>query len=60
MNDIASESYDYEKYSIIMNIIWGNIEGEGRSWKNIFKVSFFQFTYSNFLTISSSPDIDLD
>lgn len=27
-----------EKYNIIMTIVWQNIEGEGRTWKNIFKV----------------------
>eukprot|EP01038_Epipyxis_sp_PR26KG_P012250 gene12250-16423_t len=33
LNDIASD----EKYNIIVNLIWSNLEGEGKTWKHIFK-----------------------
>ena len=49
MNDIAAESMDYEKYNIITNIIWNNIEStEGKTWKQIFKtVTLMDFLVKN-------------
>jgi len=48
MNDIAAETYDFEKYNIIMNLLWSNIEGEGRTWKHIFKaLTLLEFLVKN-------------
>ena len=38
MNEIANETFDYEKFQEIMKIIWNCIEStEGKTWKQIFK-----------------------
>jgi epsin len=38
MNDIARDTYDYEKYRIITSIVFQNLDAEGKGWKQIFKV----------------------
>jgi len=39
MNEIAADSCDYEKYGIMMPIIWGCFDDtSGKSWKQLFKV----------------------
>lgn len=37
MQDIANETSDYEKFQIVMNLVWASLETEGKSWKQIFK-----------------------
>lgn len=37
LNEIASETMDYEKFNIVMNIVWGSFDTDGKSWKQIFK-----------------------
>lgn len=46
--DIASETGDYEKFSIIMEVIWNSLEVEGRSWKQLFKaLTLIEFLIKN-------------
>jgi epsin len=48
LNKIAAETGDYEKYGIIMPIIWQALETDGRSWKQTFKaLSLIDFLIKN-------------
>lgn len=48
LNEIAAETGDYEKYGIIMPIIWQALETDGRSWKQTFKaLSLIDFLIKN-------------
>ena len=49
MNEIASETNDYEKYNIIMPILWATFEDtSGRGWKQMFKVlTLLEFLIKN-------------
>ncbi|EKU23195.1 epsin, partial [Nannochloropsis gaditana CCMP526] len=37
MNQIASDTYDYEKYHQVLKAIWSALDLPGRSWRSIFK-----------------------
>ncbi|CAN0336310.1 unnamed protein product, partial [Phaeothamnion confervicola] len=37
MNDIAKDTYDYEKYGTIMQCIWTALESNNREWRKVFK-----------------------
>ena len=37
MNEIAHDTNNYEKFHIIMELVWKCIETDGRSWKQVFK-----------------------
>mmetsp|Transcript_2406 Transcript_2406/g.3483 ORF Transcript_2406/g.3483 Transcript_2406/m.3483 type:complete len:631 (-) Transcript_2406:150-2042(-) len=37
LNDIAKETYDFEKYSMIMNITWQSMYSPPREWRKVFK-----------------------
>mmetsp|Transcript_6575 Transcript_6575/g.15092 ORF Transcript_6575/g.15092 Transcript_6575/m.15092 type:complete len:137 (+) Transcript_6575:279-689(+) len=37
LNQIAQDTYDFEKYPVIMKTIWATMEGSGASWRKVFK-----------------------
>lgn len=48
MHDIAGETFDYEKYSQIMKLIWQALENSARTWKLLFKtLTLIQFLIKN-------------
>jgi epsin len=48
MNDIASETFDYEKYKIITSVVFANLETDGKPWKQIFKtLTLIEFLIKN-------------
>lgn len=48
LNEIASDSYDYDKYGVIMKVVWDIINSQGSSWKQVFKaVSLLEFLVKN-------------
>lgn len=48
MNDIASDTTDYEKFSIVMKTIWSTLDVSGKSWKQIFKaLTLVEFLVKN-------------
>ena len=48
MNEIASETFDYEKYSIIMTLLWKSLDTNSRTWKHIFKaLTLIEFLVKN-------------
>jgi len=48
MNSIAGDTGDYEKFGIIMSLIWSNIENDGKSWKQVFKaLTLIEFLVKN-------------
>ncbi|CAM6032115.1 unnamed protein product, partial [Sphagnum compactum] len=48
LNEIATESYDYEKFGTIMTIVWNSLDVDGHSWKQIFKaLTLIEFLIKN-------------
>jgi len=48
MNEIAADTMDYEKYSVVMKTIWATLDSAGRSWKQIFKaLTLIEFLVKN-------------
>lgn len=48
LNELASDSMDYDKYKIINGVIWQILESDGRSWKQIFKtLTLIEFLIKN-------------
>ena len=37
LNEIAQDTFDYEKFQIVMKILWAAMDGNGRSWRQVFK-----------------------
>ncbi|KAG5175034.1 hypothetical protein JKP88DRAFT_259252 [Tribonema minus] len=37
LNDIARDSYDFDKYGMIMTIVWQSLESPPREWRKVFK-----------------------
>ena len=37
LNQIASDTYDFDKYPVITKMIWSSLEQTGAMWRKVFK-----------------------
>ncbi|CBJ27650.1 conserved unknown protein [Ectocarpus siliculosus] len=37
LNDIARDTYDFEKYGIVLPLIWTSLQSPSREWRKVFK-----------------------
>ena len=51
LNQIAQDTYDYEKYPIIMKQVWSAMSSTATNWRKVFKVGRYAFPFKIFLLI---------
>jgi len=48
LNEIATDSNDYAKYEIIVDVLWRSLDTDGRTWKQLFKsLTLIEFLIKN-------------